>query len=231
MIFDLHGFGPQLAAGTLMTLQLSLAAVCLGLLLGLLGAIAKTSRNPFLRLLGSIYTTLVRGVPETLWVLMIYFGTVSSLNLLGSLFGNDSLALSPFAAGTCALGLCFGAYATEVFRGALLAVPKGHREAGQALGLSAPRIFWRIVLPQVWRVALPGLGNLYLIMLKDTALVSLITLDEIMRKAQVASNATKEPFTFYMTAAFIYLGLTVIVMAILHVLEKRAGKGFVRNEL
>ncbi|WP_134469822.1 ABC transporter permease subunit, partial [Pseudomonas aeruginosa] len=137
----------------------------------------------------------------------------------------------PFAAGTLALGLCFGAYATEVFRGALLSIPRGHREAGQALGLSPGRIFWRIVLPQIWRVALPGLGNLYLILLKDTALVSLITLDEIMRKAQVASNATKEPFTFYMTAAAIYLSLTVVIMVALHFLERRAGRGFVRNEL
>ncbi|WP_034020823.1 ABC transporter permease subunit, partial [Pseudomonas aeruginosa] len=136
-----------------------------------------------------------------------------------------------FAAGTLALGLCFGAYATEVFRGALLSIPRGHREAGQALGLSPGRIFWRIVLPQIWRVALPGLGNLYLILLKDTALVSLITLDEIMRKAQVASNATKEPFTFYMTAAAIYLSLTVVIMVALHFLERRAGRGFVRNEL
>ncbi|RMS44635.1 hypothetical protein ALP65_02618, partial [Pseudomonas aeruginosa] len=135
------------------------------------------------------------------------------------------------AAGTLALGLCFGAYATEVFRGALLSIPRGHREAGQALGLSPGRIFWRIVLPQIWRVALPGLGNLYLILLKDTALVSLITLDEIMRKAQVASNATKEPFTFYMTAAAIYLSLTVVIMVALHFLERRAGRGFVRNEL
>ena len=231
MIFDLHGFGDQLIAGTWMTLKLSLAAVCIGLILGLLGAVAKTSKNTFLRMLGGFYTTVVRGVPETLWVLMIYFGTVTGLNAIGNLFGYPEFALSPFAAGTCALGLCFGAYATEVFRGALLAIPKGHREAGQALGLSAPRIFWRIVLPQVWRVALPGLGNLYLILLKDTALVSLITLDEIMRKAQVASNATKEPFTFYMTAAFIYLGLTVFIMAALHFLERRAGRGFVRNEL
>lgn len=231
MIFDLHGFGPQLAAGTLMTLKLSLAAVCLGLLLGLLGAIAKTSKNPALRMLGGTYTTIVRGVPETLWVLVIYFGSVAGLNALGALFGNPELALSPFAAGVCALSLCFGAYATEVFRGALLAVPKGHREAGQALGLSAPRIFWRIVLPQVWRVALPGLGNLYLILLKDTALVSLITLDEIMRKAAAATNATKEPFTFYMAAALIYLSLTVFVMAALHYFEGRAGRGFVRNEL
>ncbi|MNZ61181.1 Histidine transport system permease protein HisQ [compost metagenome] len=231
MIFDLHGFGDQLIAGTWMTLKLSLAAVCVGLVLGLLGAIAKTSKNRFLQMLGGAYTTIVRGVPETLWVLMIYFGTVAGLNAVGALFGYPEFALSPFAAGTTALGLCFGAYATEVFRGALLAIPRGHREAGLALGLSGPRIFWRIVLPQVWRVALPGLGNLYLILLKDTALVSLITLEEIMRKAQVASNATKEPFTFYMTAALIYLSLTVFIMVALHFLERRAGRGFVRTEL
>lgn len=231
MIFDLHGFGNQLAEGTLMTLKLSLAAVTGGLLLGLLGAAAKTSRLRVLRGLGTLYTTVVRGVPETLWVLMIYFGTVSGMNALGALFGHPDLALSPFAAGTSALALCFGAYATEVFRGALLAIPKGHREAGQALGLSSARIFWRIVLPQVWRVALPGLGNLYLVMLKDTALVSLISLDEIMRKAGIASNATKEPFTFYMTAAAIYLGLTALAMAVMHLMEKRVNRGFVRNEL
>lgn len=231
MIPDLHGFGPALAAGTWMTLKLSLAAVGVGLLLGLLGAVAKTSARPLPRLLGGAYTTLVRGVPETLWVLMIYYGTVSGLNALGAQFGQPELALDPFAAGTLALGLCFGAYATEVFRGALLAIPKGQREAGLALGLSAPRIFWRITLPQLWRTALPGLGNLYMILLKDTALVSLISLEELMRKAGVASNATKEPFTFYMSAAVIYLGLTALVMLALHLLEKRAGRGFARNEL
>ncbi|SDT97527.1 ABC transporter permease [Geopseudomonas guangdongensis] len=231
MIPDLHGFGPALAAGTWMTLKLSLAAVGVGLLLGLLGAVAKTSTRPLPRLLGGAYTTLVRGVPETLWVLMIYYGTVSGLNALGAQFGQPELALDPFAAGTLALGLCFGAYATEVFRGALLAIPKGQREAGLALGLSAPRIFWRITLPQLWRTALPGLGNLYMILLKDTALVSLISLEELMRKAGVASNATKEPFTFYMSAAVIYLGLTALVMLALHLLEKRAGRGFARNEL
>lgn len=231
MILDLHGFGNQLLAGTWMTVRLSLTALAVGLTFGLLGAVAKTSRAKLLRFLGGTYTTLVRGVPETLWVLMIYFGTVSGLNAVGALIGLPDLALSPFAAGTLALGLCFGAYATEVFRGALLAVPKGLREAGLALGLSNSRIFWRITLPQVWRIALPGLGNLYLVTLKDTALVSLITLDEIMRKAQFASNASKEPFTFYITAAFIYLALTVIVMLILHRLEQRAGRGFVRNEI
>ena len=231
MILDLHGFGNQLAEGTLMTIKLSLAAVSAGLLLGLLGAVAKTSRYGALRALGTLYTTVVRGVPETLWVLMVYFGTVSGLNAIGSLFGYPDLALSPFAAGTCALALCFGAYATEVLRGALLAIPKGHREAGQTLGLSSFRIFWRIILPQVWRIALPGLGNLYLVLLKDTALVSLISLDEIMRKASIASNATKEPFTFYLTAALIYLSLTVVAMTIMHLAEKRVSQGFTRNEL
>lgn len=231
MIPDLHGFGPALAAGTWMTLKLSLAAVGVGLLLGLLGAIARTSASPVLRLLGGTYTTLVRGVPETLWVLMIYYGTVSGLNAIGAPLGYPDLALSPFAAGTLALGLCFGAYATEVFRGALLAIPRGQREAGLALGLSAPRIFWRLILPQLWRTALPGLGNLYMILLKDTALVSLISLEELMRKAGVAANATREPFTFYMSAAAIYLGLTALTMLALHWLEKRTGRGFARNEL
>ena len=231
MIPDLQGFGPALAAGTWMTIKLSLAAVSVGLLLGLLGALAKTSANLPLRLLGGGYTTLVRGVPETLWVLMIYYGTVSGLNAVGAPLGYPELALDPFAAGTLALGLCFGAYATEVFRGALLAIPRGQCEAGQALGLSGMRIFWRIILPQLWRTALPGLGNLYMILLKDTALVSLISLEEIMRKAGIASNATKAPFTFYMSAAAIYLALTVIVMLVLNHLEKRAGRGIARNEL
>ncbi|MGH8355528.1 MAG: ABC transporter permease subunit, partial [Pseudomonas sp.] len=136
--------------------------------------------------------------------------------------------LNAFAAGTIALGLCFGAYATEVFRGALLAIPRGHREAGQALGLSRPRILWRLVLPQMWRIALPGLGNLFMILMKDTALISVIGLEEIMRRSQIAVTASKEPFTFYLVAAFIYLSLTIIAMSGLFFLEKRAGRGFVR---
>lgn len=230
-MFDLHGFGPALLEGTWMTIRLSLASVALGLLLGLLGASAKISGNILLRGAGGLYTSVVRGIPETLWVLMAYFGTVSLMNYLGSFFGNPYLTLNPFLAGTLALGLCFGAYATEVFRGALLSIPPGQKEAGLALGMSNMRIFWRITLPQLWRVALPGLGNLYLILLKDTALVSLITLEEVLRKAQVAANATREPFTFYFTTALIYLGLTVIIMAALHWFERRANRGYARTEL
>ncbi|WP_407313297.1 ABC transporter permease [Pseudomonas sp. nanlin1] len=230
MNFDLNGFGPALAVGALMTVQLALCALCLGLALGLLGALAKTSPRKPLRWLGDLYSTLVRGVPELLWVLLVYLGTIGLMNALGSLFGQPRLALSPFAAGVIALGLCYGAYATEVFRGALLAIPKGHREAGLALGLSRPRIFIRLVLPQMWRVALPGLGNLFLILMKDTALVSVIGLEELMRHTQSAVTAQRAPFTFYMVAAFIYLGLTSLAMIGLHYTEKYANRGFTRTQ-
>lgn len=228
MNIDLYGFGPALAAGALMTVKLALSALCLGLLLGLAGALAKTSGNRPLQWLGGFYSTLVRGIPELLWVLLIYFGTVNGLRSIGLTLGVGSLELSPFAAGVIALGLCFGAYATEVFRGAILAIPKGHREAGLALGLSTSRIFIRLVLPQMWRIALPGLGNLFLILMKDTALVSVISLEEIMRNAQNAVTVSKQPFTFYMVAALMYLSLTVVAMVALHFMEKRASRGFAR---
>ncbi|MCF5279005.1 ABC transporter permease subunit [Pseudomonas syringae] len=212
-----------------MTVQLALSALCLGLVLGLLGALAKTSPYKPLQWLGSTYSTLVRGIPELLWVLLIYFGTVNGMRALGKLFDIPDLALSAFAAGVIALGICFGAYATEVFRGAILAIPKGHREAGLALGMSRSRILFKLVLPQMWRIALPGLGNLFMILMKDTALVSVIGLEEIMRHAQIAVGFTKQAFTFYMVAAFMYLGLTVLAMAGMYFLEKRASRGFLRS--
>ena len=229
MTLDLYGFGPALLAGTLMTIQLALCALALGLVLGLLGALAKTSPNKFLQWLGGTYSTIVRGVPELLWVLLIYFGTVNLMRELGTLLGHPELELNAFAAGVIALGLCFGAYATEVFRGAILAIPRGHREAGQALGLAKGRIFWRIILPQMWRIALPGLGNLFMILMKDTALVSVIGLEEIMRRSQIAVSLSKEPFHFFLIAAFIYLSLTVLAMTAMHFLEQRASRGFKRS--
>ena len=228
-MIDLHGFGPALLAGTWMTIQLALCALLLGLILGLGGALAKTSPSAPLRWLGGTYSTIVRGVPELLWVLLIYFGTTHILRSLGEAIGIEDLALSPFAAGVIALGICFGAYATEVFRGALLAIPKGHKEAGLALGLGRTRIFFRLILPQMWRMALPGLGNLFMILMKDTALVSVIGLEEIMRRSQIAVSVSREPFTFFLVAAFIYLGLTILAMFGMHFLEKRAARGFVRS--
>ncbi|MBX8476695.1 ABC transporter permease [Pseudomonas capsici] len=229
MNIDLQGFGPALAAGALMTVQLALSALCLGLILGLLGALAKTSPYKPLQWLGGTYSTLVRGIPELLWVLLIYFGTVNGMRALGEMLGIPGLELNAFAAGVIALGLCFGAYATEVFRGAILAIPKGHREAGLALGMSRSRILFKLILPQMWRIALPGLGNLFMILMKDTALVSVIGLEEIMRHSQIAVSVTKEAFVFYLVAAFMYLGLTILAMIGMHFLEKRAARGFVRS--
>ncbi|MBF0391473.1 MAG: ABC transporter permease [Alphaproteobacteria bacterium] len=227
---NLHGFGDQLLAGTLLTLQLAFASLGVGLALGMAGALAKTSRNAAARWAGSTYTTVVRGVPELLVVLLVYFGASQVLTMLAELVGIDAyVEIDAFTAGTIALGLTFGAYATEVLRGALQTVPHGHVEAAQALGMGSGRIFIRIVMPQAWRVALPGLGNLFLVLLKDTALISVIGLEELMRKSAIAVSHTKEPFTFYMAAALIYLGLTVAAMTGLALLEKRAARGFARR--
>ena len=231
MDLETQGFVLQLLYGAWVTVKLSIVATILGLVLGFVGALCKTSNNFLLKMLGGTYTTIVRGVPETLWVLIIYFGTVTGFNLLGSYVGNPSLSLSPFWAGVIALGLCFGAYATESIRGALLTIPKGQYESGIVLGLTKKYTFLRVILPQIIRVALPSLGNLYLILLKDTALVSLISLDELMRKAGIASTETKEPFFFFMIAAIIYLFLTIITTLILNYFEKRVSYGFRKIEL
>jgi len=162
--------------------------------------------------------------------LFICFGAPSVFLAIAGLFGYDEyIEGGAFAAGVIALGLTFGAYATEVFRGALQAIPKGQHEAATALGMGPIRKFYRIILPQVWRVALPGLGNLFLVLLKDTALVSVVGLDDIMRKANIAVSSTKEPFLFYLVAAFMYLALTIISMVFVSYMEKRASRGLTRG--
>jgi len=223
---DLHGFEMQLALGLWMTVRLALTALAIGLALGLLGAAGISSRLAPLRWIAKGYTTIIRGIPELLVVLLIYYGGLAVLNGVAKQLGHTGyIELGPFVAGAMALGLTFGGYASEVFRGAFLSVPPGQREAAQALGIGPLDIFFRIVLPQAWRMALPGLGNLFLVMMKDTALVSVIGLEEILRKAQFAVGATKEPFTFYLAAAVLYLTLTIVSMGILSLLERRANRG------
>ncbi|MCR4377854.1 MAG: ABC transporter permease [Rhodospirillales bacterium] len=225
-MIDLHGFGAQLLAGTAVTLQLTLAALILGLILGLLGATAKLSQSTPLRWLGDGYSTLVRGLPEFLVVLSFYFGASQALMAIASKFGyNEYIDVSAFAAGTAALGFIFGAYASELFRGSIIAIPRGQAEAARALGMSTRQTFFRITLPQVWRIALPGLGNLFMILMKDTALVSVVGLEELMRVTAFAVGRTKEPFTFYLAAAVIYLILTSVASYGLRRLEKRASLG------
>lgn len=225
-MIDLHGFGAQLLAGTFVTLQLTAASLVLGLVLGLLGATAKLSPTTPLRWLGEGYTTLVRGLPEFLVVLSFYFGASQALMAVASKFGYDEyIDVSAFAAGTAALGFIFGAYASELFRGSIIAIPRGQAEAARALGMNPRQTFFRITLPQVWRIALPGLGNLFMILMKDTALVSVVGLEELMRVTAFAVGHTKEPFTFYLAAAVIYLTLTSAASFGLRRLERRASLG------
>lgn len=225
-MMELHGFGDRLLLGALMTIALALAALALGLVLGLLGAAAKLSGSPLARAVGGAYTTVVRGLPELLVVLLIYFGSSGLLTTVAGWLGHDGfIEVGPFAAGAVALGLTFGAYATEVFRAAILAIPKGQVEAARAFGMDGALIYRRIVLPQVWRIALPGLGNLFLVLLKDTSLVSVIGLEELMRQASIAVGFTREPFTFYLAAAVLYLAMTIVTMVALQVAEARAARG------
>ncbi len=211
-----------------MTAQLALGSVALGLLLGLLGARLKLSAHPLPRLLGSGYTDLFRGLPELLVVLIMYYGAEALMRwLLNTALGLDTaVEISPYAGGVLALGLIFGAYATEVFRGAVLAIPKGQVEAARAFGMPRFLAFRRIILPQVWRVALPGLGNLFLVTLKDTALVSVIGLNELMRNASVAGRSTRDYFTFLMAATLLYLTLTIVTTLLLTLLERWANRGY-----
>lgn len=219
---ELHGFGHLLLAGTWVTLQLAFTSLFFGLLLGLVGAAAALSPIAPLRWVATGYNTLMRGVPELLLVLIIYFGATHVIEWMTGAY----VDIGAFAAGVIALSIAFGAYATEVFRSAMMEIPKGQREAAMALGMGRWDSFRDITLPQLWRLALPGLGNLFLVLLKDTALVSVIGLDDLMRQAYVAAGFTKLPFTFYMAAAMIYLLLTIVSMQAIHQLERRANRGY-----
>ena len=205
----------------LMTLGLASVSLLLGLLLALLMSAAELSRHFWLRWPVTGVTTLIRGLPEILVVLFIYFGSSKVLFLLTG----EYVEMSPFWCGVLALALLFASYATQTLRAALKAVAKGQRQAAQALGLSASHTFMRIVLPQAWRHALPGLGNQWLVLLKDTALVSLIGVNDLMRQSQlaVASPSSEHgPFTWYAIAALIYLVITLVSGQLLAVIRKRS---------
>jgi putative lysine/arginine/ornithine/histidine/octopine transport system permease protein len=219
---DLQGFGHLLLSGTWITLQLAFASLGFGLALGLLGAVATLVPVAPLRWLAITYNTLIRGIPELLLVLLIYFGATHLFEALTGAHVN----ISAFAAGVTALSIAFGAYASEVFRSAIQEIPKGQMEAAAALGLGRWAAFRHILLPQLWRIALPGLGNLFLVLLKDTALVSVIGLEDLMRQAYVAAGFTKLPFTFYLAAAGIYLLLTIVAMQVIQRLEHWANRGY-----
>ena len=221
---NLIDYFPLLMQGLKLTLMLAISTVAVGLVLGLALAMAKMSRQGWLSRPAFALTDFLRGIPEFLVLLVIYYGGTQLLNEVMGL----PIEVSPFGAGLVALSLVFGAYASETFRGAFQSVPKGQVEAGRAYGFSAWQCFRLIQLPQIWKVAIPGLGNLWQGTVKDTALVSVLGLDDLMRKANQAAQSTREPFNFYLLAALIFLAITLVSMALLALLEKRSSRGVQR---
>jgi len=225
-MFSLHGYGPSILEGTILTLQVSLLSLVLAMCLGMLGALSKLSGSRPLRLVAQIYTTIIRGIPDLVLMLLIFFGGQVFINQMGPVFGYEGyIDINPFIAGISTIGFIFGAYMTETFRGAILAVNKGQLEAGSAYGMSKFMIFRRITLPQMMRHALPGFGNNWLVLVKTTALVSIIGLDDMVRKAGLAAGATRKPFTFYLVVAINYLLITTVSIYILKYLERRYSVG------
>jgi polar amino acid transport system permease protein len=229
LAFGDAGWGDEILSGTLLTLQLAAVTLPVGMVLGFLSAFLSLSDSRLLRALGWGYSTAMRGMPELLTLFIVYYGGGLLLNAgLNRISAGASFEISPFLAGVVALGLVFGAYAGEVLRGAFQSLSPGQAEAGLAIGMTRRQIFWRIKLPQLWRFALPGLGNLWVNLLKDTSLVSVITLGELMRMSQVAVRTTKEPFFFFLVACAIYWVMCVLSEVILARMEMRANRGIIR---
>lgn len=204
-------------SATLMTLGLAVCSLIVGLILSILFVILETSKWGGIRKPASVMIALLRGLPEILVVLLIYFGSTEVVEMITGEF----IQFSAFGCGVFALSIIFAAYASQSLRGAIQAIPLGQWESGAALGLSRSYTFVHIVMPQVWRHALPGLSNQWLVLLKDTALVSLIGVDDLMRQAELINTNTHQPFTWYGIAALLYLAITLISQVIIRKLEYR----------
>jgi His/Glu/Gln/Arg/opine family amino acid ABC transporter permease subunit len=229
-VLDFHGYGWVFWAGTKITLLVGLSAAPVVLALGLLGAWGKLAGNPIARSLAGFYTTIVRGVPEFVLILLVYYGiTILLQHLLSLATGGEVLIdIDPFTAGTLTLGVIYGAFTTEVFRGAFQALDRGQIEAARACGMSRILLFRRIMLPQAWRFAIPGLGNIWLLLIKATALMSIVQLPELMRMTDVAARAVRMPFTFYFAASIIYLLITIVSLQLFQRAEAWANRGIRR---
>ncbi len=221
----LNGYGVSLLAGAMLTLSVAFGSLVIAALLGVAGASARLSRNRALRLAAQAYTTVIRGVPDLIMMFLIYYGGQIGLNKLADRYGWDGLTIDPLVAGTLTIGFIFGAYMTEIFRGAFLAVPNGQREAALAYGMSRRQALVRIVGPQMLRHALAPLSNTWLVMVKSTAIVSLIGLSDLMQRAANAGNSTQQPFLFYAAAGAMYLVFTSVSELLFAWLRRRYAVG------
>lgn len=219
------GWGGVLLDGLIVSLQVALLGYLIGLGIGLVGATLKRSGGPVTRDLMSVYTTLVRAIPELVLILLAYFAMPELVNTLLTAAGQPRIEINGFVAGVLVIGFVQGAYATEVLRGAMASVPVGHIEAAQSFGMHPWRIFHRITLPELLPSALPGLSNLWLIATKDTALLAVVGFTELTLAARQAAGATKHHFLFLMAAGALYLIVTLLSAQLFRVLENRANRG------
>jgi len=221
---EIINWSDEFLAGTLVIIQLFFVSLAMVIVWGLLGATAKLSNSRIARSIANGFTVLCRGIPEFLLLLIVYFGSAVTLTSIARAWNPDIrfVDIPPFWAGAFAISLVIGAYATETFRGAFLGIDKGQIEAARALGLTRLQIFWRLRVPLMWRLALPGFGNHLLSLLKDTALVSIIGVEGILFTAQQATSVNHKPFTMYLTVALIFLVLSTIIVLAMKSIEKYA---------
>ncbi|ESR25745.1 ABC transporter permease [Lutibaculum baratangense] len=220
------GWGGALLRGALLTLQIALLSYAIGLALGLLGAAAKLSGSPVLAGAGEVYTTLVRAVPELLLIILLFYGGSTMLEMaLIALGFPGAVQVSGFAAAIAVLGVVQGAYQTEVIRGAIEAIPVGQIEAARAFGMSPSLRLRRIVIPALLPIALPGFANLWLILLKDTALISIVGISELLYVGKQAAGATRHYFFFYCVVGAIYLAMTLVSNGAFRLIERRVRRG------
>lgn len=225
-----EGWLDDIAYGVFVTVSLALATLPVGLAIGFLVALAKQSEEASLRLAGNVYTTIFRGLPELLTLFLVFYGAQIGLQKLLQFFSPDAtIEVNAFVSGMIALGVVFSSYASEVFLSAFKAIPRGQYEGGYSVGLSNAQTMRLVVLPQLIRVALPGLANLWLILLKDTALVSAVGLSDILRQVGVAARVTKHAFLFFGLAALIYLALAIISSVGINAIERAVSRQAVRR--
>ena len=227
LAFGDTGWGDELFRATLMTVAVSITAMLIGFSFAAIFTPLKLSKFKSLNLIANIYTTVIRGVPELLVIYLFFFGGSGAIMFVASMFGyKDYIEINAFVTGSFAIGIISGAYSTEVFRGAIQSIDKGQFEAAKVLGFSKFKQFYKIVLPQMLRLAIPNLSNVWQITLKDTSLISVPGLVEIMRQSYIAAGSTRDPLFFYSFAAVLYLLLTFISMKLINKLEVKYSRGY-----
>lgn len=225
------GYVPLLLSGTWMTIQLALLSLLLSVIIGLIGASSKLSNIKALRYIATAYTTLIRSVPDLVIMLLLFYSLQLGLNQITEALQMDQIDINPFVAGVITLAFIYGAYFTETFRGAFQSVPRGQIEAAMAYGMTPWQVFHRVLFPQMMRFALPGIGNNWQVLIKATALVSIIGLTDIVKITQDAGRSTMQLFFFSIVAAAIFLAITTVSNLILIWLERHYSAGVRKGQL